>query len=214
MSKNKSGDKPPECPVGESKCEWLAEIEKLRAQVRELSDLVATDALTGLFNFRHFKGVLQTELDRSKRSSTPTSLVLADIDHFKSINTDHGLEAGNLVLKQVADICRSEVRTTDVVCRFGGEIFAIIFPDTHLNLAVKVADRIREEIATTPVVLYGSWIACSRKNCWLPRVSRSRDKPTAKKAKLLEGACLVATYRCVEFLETAATPRLQHRHCP
>ena len=153
MSKNKSGDKPPECPVGESKCEWLAEIEKLRAQVRELSDLVATDALTGLFNFRHFKGVLQTELDRSKRSSTPTSLVLADIDHFKSINTDHGLEAGNLVLKQVADICRSEVRTTDVVCRFGGEIFAIIFPDTHLNLAVKVADRIREEIATTPVVL-------------------------------------------------------------
>ena len=153
MAKRKENDNGPECPLGESSCEWLSEIEKLRAQVGELSDLVATDALTGLFNFRHFKAVLQTELDRSKRSSTPTSLVLVDVDHFKSVNEDHGLEAGNLVLKQLAGICRGEVRTTDVVCRFGGEVFAIIFPDTHLNLAVKVADRIREEIAFTPVVL-------------------------------------------------------------
>lgn len=153
MSKQKPDDIDPECPVGETGCEWLNEVERLRAQVRELSELVATDALTGLFNFRHFKAVLQAELDRSKRSSTPTSLVLADIDHFKSINDSHGLEAGNLVLKQIAEICRGEVRTTDVVCRFGGEVFAIIFPDTHLNLAVKVADRIREEIAATPVTL-------------------------------------------------------------
>jgi diguanylate cyclase (GGDEF)-like protein len=153
MPKRKENDNRPECPLGEKGCEWLEEVEKLRAQVAELSELVATDALTGLFNFRHFKTVLQTELDRSKRSSAPTSLVLVDVDHFKSINEDHGLEAGNLVLKQLAEICRGEVRTTDVVCRFGGEVFAIIFPDTHLNLAVKVADRIREEIAFTPVVL-------------------------------------------------------------
>jgi len=145
MSKRKSNDNGPECPLGESNCEWLDEIKKLRAQVSELSDLVATDALTGLFNFRHFKAVLQTELDRSKRSSTPTSLVLVDVDHFKGINDSHGHEAGNLVLKQLAEICRSAVRTTDVVCRYGGEVFAIIFPETHLNLAVKVADRIREE---------------------------------------------------------------------
>ncbi|MCP4470263.1 MAG: GGDEF domain-containing protein [Gammaproteobacteria bacterium] len=153
MPKRKENDNGPECPLGESGCEWLDEIEKLRAQVSELSDLVATDALTGLFNFRHFKAVLQTELDRSKRGGTPTSLVLVDVDHFKSINEDHGLEAGNLVLKQLAEICRSEVRTTDVVCRYGGEVFAIIFPDTHLNLAIKVADRIREEIAATAVAL-------------------------------------------------------------
>ena len=153
MSKRKSSDKGPECPLGESGCEWLNELEKLRAQVSELSDLVAIDALTGLFNYRHFKTVLQTELDRSKRNGKPTSLVLVDVDHFKSINDSHGHEAGNLVLKQAADICRGQVRTTDVVCRYGGEIFAIIFPDTHLNLAVKVADRIREEIAATPVAL-------------------------------------------------------------
>ena len=153
MSKRKSNDNEPECPIGESSCEWLDEIRKLRAQVSELSDLVATDALTGLFNYRHFKSVLQSELDRSKRSSTPTSLVLVDIDHFKDINDSHGHEAGNLVLKQVADICRGEVRTTDVVCRYVGEVVAIIFPATHLNLAVKVADRIREQIADTPVAL-------------------------------------------------------------
>lgn len=153
MSKRKSNDKKLECSLGESSCEWLNEIEKLRAEVSELSNLVVIDAVTGLFNYRHFKAVLQNELDRAKRSSTPTSLVLVDIDHFKSINDSHGLEAGNLVLKQLADICRGEVRTTDVVCRYGGEVFAIIFPDTHLNLAVKVADRIRQEIAATAVAL-------------------------------------------------------------
>ena len=146
-------DDKPDCPVGESSCEWLDEIARLRAQVSELSELVSTDALTGLYNFRHFKTVLQAEMDRSKRSGIPTSLVLADVDHFRTINDEHGREAANTVLKRLAEICRGEVRTTDVVCRYGGEVFAIIFPETHLNLAVKVADRIRQEIADTPVAL-------------------------------------------------------------
>jgi diguanylate cyclase (GGDEF)-like protein len=141
------------CPVGESACEWLDEIARLRAQVDELSLLVATDTLTGLFNLRHFKLAMQAEMDRSKRSSKPTSLVLAEVDHYEALNDEHGREAGNQVLKRIAEICRGEVRTTDLVCRYGGEVFAIIFPETHLNLAVKVADRIRQEIAATPVEL-------------------------------------------------------------
>jgi diguanylate cyclase (GGDEF)-like protein len=144
------------CPVGESTCEWLDEIARLRSEVKELSELVATDPVTDLFNYRHFKKALQTEMDRSKRSGIPTSLVLADIDHFKSVNEEHGYEAGNLVLEQLAEICRGAVRTTDVVCRYVGEVFAIIFPETHLNLAVKVADRIRQEIANTPIRLENS----------------------------------------------------------
>jgi PleD family two-component response regulator len=119
------------CPVGESECMWLEEIEKLRSQVGELTKLVSTDALTGLYNYRHFKELLQTEMDRSKRSGIPTTLVKIDLDHFKKLN---------------------EVRTTDCVCRNDGDEFAIIFPETHLNLAVKVADRIREIIASSPVV--------------------------------------------------------------
>ncbi|NCF35201.1 MAG: diguanylate cyclase [Gammaproteobacteria bacterium] len=148
---SKSGDSRPLCPVGEDSCEWLELVEELRRQVSELSELVSTDALTGLFNFRYFKMVLQAEMDRSKRSGIPTSLVIVDADHFKAVNDTFGHEIGNQALQHLADILRNEVRTTDIVCRYGGEEFAIIFPETHLNLAVKVADRIREEIASTPL---------------------------------------------------------------
>jgi len=140
------------CPIDEPECSWLEEIEKLRLQVSELAELVSTDALTGLYNFRHFKTVLQAEMDRSKRSGIPTTLVMVDLDHFKNINDTYGHEVGNLALKHVAEIIRNEVRTTDCVCRYGGEEFAVIFPETHLNLAVKVADRIRETIASSPIV--------------------------------------------------------------
>jgi len=79
--------------------------------------------------------------------------VMVDADHFKAVNDTHGHEIGNQALKHLAEMLRGEVRTTDIVCRYGGEEFAIIFPETHLNLAVKVADRIREEIAHTPLRL-------------------------------------------------------------
>ena len=139
------------CPVAGEQCCWLDEIKNLRQQVEELKELVLTDELTGLFNFRHFNYALQAEMDRSKRSGIPTSLVLIDLDHFNNINDTYGRESGNIVLKQVAETLSTEVRTTDIVCRYGGEEFAIIFPETHLNLAVKVADRIREIIAFTPI---------------------------------------------------------------
>jgi len=150
--------KPLKCPVGETSCEWLDEVDSLRQQINELSELVSTDALTGLFNFRHFKTVLQAEMDRSKRSGIPTSLVMVDVDHFKAINDNYGHETGNLALKSLADILNSEVRTTDIVCRYGGEEFAMIFPETHLNLAVKVADRIRKQISSESIAVDGDEI--------------------------------------------------------
>ncbi|MFV2031178.1 MAG: GGDEF domain-containing protein [Gammaproteobacteria bacterium] len=152
---NDSNNPPLTCPLGEEACDGLKEVKKLRRQISELSELVATDALTGLYNFRHFKTVLQAEMDRSKRSGIPTSLVMVDLDHFKNINDTLGHEVGNLALKHVADILKNAVRTTDIVCRYGGEEFVMIFPETHLNLAVKVADRIRETIASTPVKYEG-----------------------------------------------------------
>src|SRR5210317_1199415 len=95
--------KPLVCPVAEQDCCWLLEIENLRQQIEELNELVLTDALTGVFNDRHFKYVLQAEMDRSKRSGIPTSLVMIDLDHFKNINETHGHENGNIVLKKLAD---------------------------------------------------------------------------------------------------------------
>ena len=139
------------CPVAEEYCCWLDEVKHLRQQIEELNELVLTDELTGLFNYRHFNYALQAEMDRSKRSGIPTSLVLIELDHFNKITSNYGHESGNTVLKQVAETMIAEVRTTDIVCRYGGEEFAIIFPETHLNPAVKVADRIREIIAYTPI---------------------------------------------------------------
>jgi diguanylate cyclase (GGDEF)-like protein len=150
---SKSGNSQSACPVGETSCEWLDMVNQLRHQVSELSELVSTDALTGLFNFRHFKTVLQAEMDRSKRSGIPTSLVMVDADHFKAVNDTYGHEVGNQALKHISEILKGAVRTTDIVCRYGGEEFAMVFPETHLNLAVKVADRIREEISRSPLRL-------------------------------------------------------------
>lgn len=152
-------NKPLVCPVDAQNCEWLDEMARLRQEVLGLSELVAADALTGLYNLRHFKNALQTEMDRSKRSGIPTTLVMVDIDYFKAINDTHGHEVGNVVLQHIANFLQDEVRTTDIVCRYGGDEFAMIFAETHLRLAIKVADRIREAIAMTPVHCNGEDIS-------------------------------------------------------
>ena len=142
-----------ECPVGETDCFWLEEIKNLRREIQQLQELVAADALTGLYNYRHFKTVLRAEMDRSKRSGVPTTLVMLDVDHFKVVKKNHGHEAGNQVLEQLADILRRELRTTDIVARCGSDEFIIVFPETHLNLAIKVAERIRQEVEKTPFIV-------------------------------------------------------------
>jgi diguanylate cyclase (GGDEF)-like protein len=142
-----------DCPVGETECAWLDEIKNLRHEIEQLQELVAADALTGLYNYRHFKTVLRAEMDRSKRSGVPTTLVMLDVDHFKVVNDNHGHEAGNQVLEQLAEILRRELRTTDIVARYGGDEFTIVFPETHLNLAIKVAERIRQGVEKMPFVV-------------------------------------------------------------
>src|SRR5210317_1466470 len=92
------------CPVDEPHCRWLEEIENLRRHIDELNELVLRDALTGLYNYRHFENILQAEMDRSKRIGIPTSLVMIDLDYFKKINDVHGHEIGNIALKHVAKI--------------------------------------------------------------------------------------------------------------
>ena len=154
-------EKPLVSSVNEPDYELLDEIARLRQEILDLSELVATDVLTGLYNYRHFKNVLQAEMDRSKRTSVPTTLVMVDIDYLKAINDTHGYEAGNVVLQHIATVLKDEVRTTDVVCRYGGGKFGMIFPETYLWLAVKVADRIRAAIAITPIPCNGEHISVS-----------------------------------------------------
>lgn len=141
------------CPVGEQSCEYLNEIVELRKEVDSLTELVRTDALTGLFNFRFFNETLILEMERTRRGTQPLSMILLDIDHFKKFNDQWGHEIGNHALVHIADIIKDAVRKLDFACRFGGEEFVILLPNTDLRQAVNVAERLREMIATTPLAV-------------------------------------------------------------
>lgn len=139
------------CPAGDDNCTNLVEVERLRDEVKQLSAMVRTDALTGLFNFRYFYQALGLEMERTRRSSQSACLIMCDLDHFKAINDVHGHEVGNLVLSCVANLIRKTIRRLDIPCRYGGEEFAIILPDTTLRQGVRFANRLRLIIENSPV---------------------------------------------------------------
>jgi len=142
----------PECPLLEDDCSHLREIRRLRAENDELQQLVTTDTLTGLFNYRYFCQVLDTEMQRTRRTGRTTCLIMIDLDHFKSVNDRWGHEGGNVALKTAARVFRQELRQLDIVCRYGGEEFAVIVPQTGLPMAVAIAERIRLSLEQTPVI--------------------------------------------------------------
>ena len=140
------------CPLGDAPCQFLQELQRLREEVDLLKEQVSTDALTGLYNFRFFSDALPLEMERASRSFQPLSLVILDIDHFKAFNDRWGHELGNRALTHVAKLIALTVRKLDFACRFGGEEFVILLPNTDLRQAFSVAERLREMIATTPLV--------------------------------------------------------------
>jgi diguanylate cyclase (GGDEF)-like protein len=120
---------------------------ELQKALRETRELAITDPLTGLHNRRYLWELLGRELLKARRNRTPVAAILADIDHFKRFNDSWGHEAGDLVLKRVADVIREHVRGSDIGCRYGGEELAVILPETTLEVAVERAERIRRGIA-------------------------------------------------------------------
>jgi len=110
-----------------------------------------TDSLTGLANRRRFFEVGEAELARARRYGTPLSVLMLDIDHFKAVNDAHGHSAGDRVLQQLSRTCLEVMRTVDVVGRVGGEEFAILLPETALEGAVEVAERLRVAVAKSAV---------------------------------------------------------------
>lgn len=134
------------CPASQQDCCYLDELKTLRRQVN-------TDPLTGLFNVRYFREALDAELERTRRTGMPTSLMMVDLDHFKRVNDSHGHENGNRVLVHVAELLRNQTRKLDICCRYGGEEFIIILPSTELMLANQVAERCRSLLEQIPVDL-------------------------------------------------------------
>lgn len=138
----------------------LEEIEKrrraeaaLQKANKKLQELACSDSLTKIANRRLFDEYLQREWQRSAREQIPLSLILGDIDYFKSYNDTYGHQAGDDCLKQVAQaITRAVKRPADLVARYGGEEFAVILPNTSSNGAVQVAQKIHSEVQRLKIV--------------------------------------------------------------
>jgi len=125
------------------------EREKLHRETREKEfyrSLSIIDSLTGLYNHRHFQELLSQELARARRYGHSLSLVMADIDHFKEYQDEHGHPAGDEALVEAARAMRQGCRGVDVVARYGGEEFAILMPETPQEAAVQAAERLRRVV--------------------------------------------------------------------
>ncbi|HEY5594199.1 MAG TPA: diguanylate cyclase [Nitrospiria bacterium] len=121
--------------------------EKLEKHEAELKNLAVRDGLTGLFNRRGFDQRLKEEIERTQRYAHPFSLLMLDIDHFKTVNDFHGHPAGDVILRALAVYIQAQVRPTDWAARYGGEEFAILLPETAGNGAAVAAERLRAAVA-------------------------------------------------------------------
>lgn len=113
---------------------------------RKLQQMATTDPLTSLFNRRHMTYLVEKELARFQRNAHPVAFLVLDVDHFKAINDQYGHDAGDRVLKEVAEIIKSRLRVQDLIARWGGEEFLAVLPDTRLDDAQLSAERIREAL--------------------------------------------------------------------
>lgn len=138
---------------GERAVIWVARnVTQKRQLEMELRYLSETDSLTGLSNRRKLMQKLREQYDEFKRYQSPTSFILLDIDHFKSINDQFGHIAGDQAIRHVGTICASELRSVDLVGRLGGDEFGIVLPHTTPEHAMHSILRIKELIGNTPFV--------------------------------------------------------------
>jgi diguanylate cyclase (GGDEF)-like protein/PAS domain S-box-containing protein len=128
----------------------LTEYKKLQSH---LENMATIDSLTGLANRQAFMQRAKNEFNRARRYTRPMTVVMIDIDHFKSINDKYGHAAGDEVLRQIADICHNSLRGSDFIGRVGGEEFVLLLPDTPQNHAYNVAERMRTHLYETPIEL-------------------------------------------------------------
>lgn len=123
---------------------------------QQLQEMATTDSLTGLLNRRAFMPLLRQEQVRAQRSEQPFSVILADLDKFKVVNDTWGHEAGDDVLRQAAARLKSALRQQDVLCRWGGEEFLILLPETDAPGALNVAEKCRKQLQGCPMDMSGT----------------------------------------------------------
>lgn len=128
-----------------------SQLEEIRELQAKLAEMAIRDGLTGLYNRRYLDETLEREIARSRREGHPLSLVMIDIDRFKEINDTYGHQAGDEVLRTLADQLHRQVRAEDVPCRYGGEEFLILLPGMPLQSATERAEAWRQEFADKQV---------------------------------------------------------------
>jgi len=125
----------------------------------EVQHLAVTDSLTGIYNRRYFFPYAQKEIERARRYKKSLSIILMDIDHFKKVNDRFGHLVGDRALQMVARTCLAELRKVDVMCRFGGEEFIVLLPETPKLKAALAARRIRDAVAGARLAVNGGEVA-------------------------------------------------------
>ena len=137
----------------------LQHLDKRLAEAQNLYELEKSnllDSLTGLNNRRHFDEIIKKESARADRYHRPTSLIMLDLDFFKKVNDTFGHPTGDLVLQTLGKILLEEVRQSDTPCRYGGEEFAIVLPETDLYEAQKIGERFRQLIEKQNIITHNN----------------------------------------------------------
>ncbi|MCW1410306.1 PleD family two-component system response regulator [Rhizobium sp. 1AS11] len=127
--------------------------DRLRASVKQTIELAVTDPLTGLYNRRYLDNHLNVLFNRSMARGRPLSVLITDIDRFKQVNDTYGHDGGDEVLREFSNRVRSTIRGADLACRYGGEEFVVVMPDTSPEIAAAVAERLRAAIENAPFML-------------------------------------------------------------
>ncbi|MEM1193827.1 MAG: PleD family two-component system response regulator [Pseudomonadota bacterium] len=130
-------------------------LDQLRSSFQASLEMAVTDQLTGLYNRRYLASHLSAMFDRAYWTGRALSVLILDIDHFKAINDTFGHDAGDEVIRAFADRITHAIRGIDLACRYGGEEFLIAMPDTDMNFAHIVAERLRQDIAGDKVAVNG-----------------------------------------------------------
>jgi two-component system cell cycle response regulator len=124
--------------------------DRLRHNVQLSLEMAITDQLTGLHNRRYMSRHLDTLIESAKKSAKPIAFLILDIDYFKAVNDTHGHDMGDEVLSEFANRISANVRGIDLACRYGGEEFVVVMPDTDMALACSVAERLRRGVECEP----------------------------------------------------------------
>lgn len=142
---------------------YLLELEMRREflHVATIHHLAIHDALTGVFNRRHFMNQLDKEVALAQRYQLPFTLLMIDLDSFKEVNDRYGHAAGDEALRVIAQLCIQELRVVDCFARIGGEEFAVLLPNTNIDGAIELAERLRTKVAEKVIISDDQHFSCT-----------------------------------------------------